>query len=86
MTSHDAMVRALAEEKSLEALVYLINHGREVEFQTGNICCFISRSPSKGFVSLWIQQEEHPFSSAEALVLDNEFLTAWKQADVETVY
>ena len=49
---HDEMVTALLEEKSLAALVYLIDHGRELEFDSCGNTYFISRDKAAKYVSL----------------------------------
>lgn len=46
MTDHDAMAEALAETKSLVALVWLVEHGREVEFRADGV---LPPGPTEGF-------------------------------------
>lgn len=84
MTDHDAMVLALVDEKSLDALLWLVEHGREVEFTADGVSCFISHRQS--YVALWIGQEERRFPSTAVLIEDSTFLTAWERAQVETVF
>lgn len=80
MNTQDAMARALAETKCLDALVYLLTHGREVEFWTDGERCFISQS------TLWIGQAERQFASAQELAGDQAFLALWADARVETIF
>lgn len=84
MTNHDAMTEALAEDKSLGALVWLVEHGREVEFRADGVLCFLSQT--HGGISLWVGQVQRSFPSAEALIRDEDFLALWNRAVVETIY
>lgn len=68
MDIHDKMVEELFNNKSLKALIYLIEHGRELEFKYNNMECFISKDNSNRFVSVWVDKKEQAFDSIEALI------------------
>lgn len=55
-TLHDIIAYELLEKKSLSALIYLIDRGREVEFELNKKTYFISCSGSNKYVSLWNNQ------------------------------
>lgn len=72
MDIHDKMVEELFKTKSLNALIYLIEHGRELEFKYNDIECFISKDHSSGFVSIWVDKKEQAFDSIEELIANAE--------------
>ncbi len=87
MDLHDIFVRELLETKSLEALRYLIQAGRELEFTVHGACCFLSRSGSAKDVSLWVGNIEQDFDSMEELLeyaqIDGHaFRSIWGQAEI----
>lgn len=84
MADQDAMIRALTQTKSLEALRFLVSHGREVEFRANGDSCFISRR--QGLVCLWQGEQQRQFDSVEALTRDTAFLSLWEQARVDTIF
>ena len=91
MDEHTLMVKELFETKSLAALTFLINSGREVEFKVHGKECFISRHESKQNVSLWIAKDEQSFDSVPELIEkasigDMDFLTAWEQAELAYLF
>ena len=91
MELHDRIAAELADNKSLAALIWLIRQGREVEFTAGGRECFLSRSRAERFVSLWDNQTEQSFDSVEELlenaaISGTPFLTAWKDARIETIF
>ncbi len=65
---HDRIVRELFDKKALSALIWLIDHGRELEFDWQGRPGFISRSGSAKTVSLWLDEQEQAFDSTESLV------------------
>ena len=81
-TDHDSAIAALFEQKSLDALRYLIDHGRELEFSYAGENYFISRSNAQKYVSLWGNGTQQSFDSVPTLI-DNAtlqqtpFRTAW---------
>lgn len=85
------MVNALLEEKSLEALVYLIDHGRELEFNTFGNTYFISKDKAAKYVSLWKGQTEQSFDHMYDLIehgrVEGEpFFAIWKESEIETLF
>ena len=91
MDIHDLIVNELFENKSLSALIFLIDCGRELEFKVNGKEYFISCDNSKKYVSLWAQKNEQSFVSVLELIenatIENEcFLTAWEQAELEYLY
>ena len=91
MDAHDLIVNELFENKSLSALIFLIDCGRELEFKVNEKEYFISCDTSKKYVSLWVNKNEQSFDSVLELIenatIENMcFLTAWKQAELEYLY
>ena len=88
---HDRIVKELFAYKSLAALIFLIDAGRELEFVRRNERYFISRSGSAEYVSLWHDNREYSFGSVPELIgnlsLENEtFLMIWSEAEPETLF
>ena len=91
MELHDRIVAELEETRSLAALIWLVQRGREVEFTVEGRGWFLSRSRAERFVSLWDNQTEQSFDSVEELlenaaISGTPFLTAWKDARIETIF
>lgn len=91
MDIQDKMVKELFENKSIKALKYLIECGRELEFKYKNKGGFISRDNSNRFVSVWIDKNEQSFESIEELIekakIDNIiFKDAWKEIVLDVLY
>ena len=91
MELHDRIVAELDETKSLAALIWLVDRGREVEFSAEEKGYFLSRSKAEKYVSLWDSKTEQSFDSVEellekALVSGLPFLTAWEKARIETIF
>jgi len=90
-TNHDAAVRDLFEHKSLEALAYLVEEGRELEFTWNGTMCFLSRSGSRQYVSLWYNSTQQSFDSIPQLMENATlagvpFRTAWKHAELRYLF
>ena len=88
---HDLIVNELFEKRSLAALIFLIDCGRELEFKVNGNKCFISCDGSKKYVSLYVNKEEQSFDSvseliANATIADMEFLVVWEQAELEYLF
>ena len=88
---HDLASADLFEHKSLDALIFLIDHGRELEFRYCNQDYYISCDNSKQYISLWHNITEEIFSSLNELinnaVLQNvPFLTAWEQIELQYLF
>ncbi|MBQ8057878.1 MAG: hypothetical protein IJ275_06055 [Ruminococcus sp.] len=87
MSVHDLIVAELFETKSLAALIFLIDCGRELEFKVDGKEYFISCSNAEKYVSLWTNQNEQSFDSVYELIenatIDNTgFLVAWSHAEL----
>lgn len=88
---HDYIVKELFEKKSVAALIYLVDCGRELEFTVDDAKCFISKSNSKRYVSLWGNQAEQAFDhpdilAEQATIGQDDFLTAWAKATLDTLF
>ena len=88
MDAYNLIVEELMNHKSLAALIFLIDHGRELEFKVNGKEYFSSRDGSQKYVSLWKNKTEQSFDSVLAM-LENAsieeqcFLAAWEQAELE---
>ena len=88
---HDVIVDELLEKKSLAALIYLIDSGREVEFELNKKTYFISSSGSNKYVSLWNNQIEQSFDSISDLIeystIENQlFIYLWNEAEITSIF
>ena len=91
MELHDRIVAELEETRSLAALIWLVDRGREVEFSAEGKGYVLSRSKAGKYVSLWDSKTEQSFGSVEELlerakVSGRPFLAAWKDARIETIF
>lgn len=91
MELHERIVRELLEQKSFAALIWLIEHGRELEFSVDGVPCFISRSDSDQHVSLWVDGNQQAFDSMEQLIENavigqNSFMTLWDNIQISTLF
>jgi len=91
MNVHDMIICELEQTKSLAALVYAVERGREVEFTANGTGYFLSRHKSQKAFSLWDSRSEQSFDSMEELIGNAEisgrpFLTAWKDAEITTIF
>ena len=91
MEIHDLIVRELFDRKSLAALIYLIDFGRELEFRVDRCKCFISHLNSDNSVYLSVNGIEQRFDSVSemikgATIEDLSFLVAWEQAELEYLF
>ena len=91
MVIHGLIVNELFNKKSLAALIFLIDCGRELEFKIKGKEYFISCDSSKKYVSLWQNKNEQSFDSVLELIknatIENMcFLTAWEQAELVYLY
>ncbi|MBQ4569721.1 MAG: hypothetical protein IJA62_06705 [Ruminococcus sp.] len=87
MNVHELIVNELFETKSLAALIFLIDNGRELEFTVDKNECFITRDNSKKYVSLYVNNNESSFDSVcelieIAMIEDIRFLAAWNKAEL----
>jgi hypothetical protein len=91
MCLHGIIAEELLEKKSLAALIYLISHGRELEFEINGKKYFISCDKAKKYVSLWNEQNEQSFNSVEELIenatIENRsFLFLWEKATLQYLF
>lgn len=88
---HDLVVKELLELHSIAAMIYLIDHGREIGIEYDNVKGFISKSRSSEYVSLWIGDIEQAFSSTEQL-MDNAEIhgiplkSVWKEIRISELW
>lgn len=87
----DLIVAELLEKKSLAALIYLLDSGRELEFKVYDKQYFISCSKAEKYVSIWDKTNEQSFDNidelvANAVVGDKTFLSAWRDIEIKTVF
>ena len=68
MHIHDLIVNELFNQKSIAALIFLIDCGRELEFKIKGKEYFISCDNSKKYVSLWENKNEQSFDSVLELI------------------
>lgn len=85
---HDMMSEELFNKKSLGALIFLIDAGREFEFIYNNEEGFISCNESKEYVSLWFRKIEQSFESMEMLVENatmngKRFIEIWTEIEMK---
>lgn len=91
MELHERIVRELLKQKSFAALIWLIEHGRELEFSVDGVPCFISRSGSDQHVSLWVDGNQQAFDSMEQLIENavigqNRLLDIWDSIQISTLF
>ena len=91
MGLYEQIERELLDQKSLAALIWLIDRGRELEFSANGVACFISRSGSAQYVSLWVDGSEQSFGSVETLlenasIQQKPLLHLWPLIHIETLF
>lgn len=91
MGLHDRIAEELDQTKSLAALIWLVERGRELEFSVEGKGYFLSRSKAEQYVSLWDSKTEQSFDTVEQLlenaaISGRPFLDAWKDAKIETIF
>ncbi len=91
MDLQDFITEELINKKSLAALIWLIDRGRELEFRLGDELYFLSRSKSSKTVSLWAEQNEQSFDSMEELIQtariqEKSFCSLWRDIIIETLF
>lgn len=90
-TLHDIIVGELFDKKSLAALIFLIDAGRELEFVYENHKYFISRNKAKKYVSIWNDDKEQSFGSVyelieKAVLQEKQFLNVWNEIKLDTLF
>ena len=91
LKNYDEMVTALLEEKSLKALVYLIDNGRELEFDSCGNTYFISKDNAAKYVSLWKKDHEQSFDHMYDLIEHGKvegkpFFKVFKESEICTLF
>ena len=85
---HGQIAGELFDKKALSALIWLVDHGHELEFRWQGRPGFISRSGSAKVVSIWLDKKEQAFDSTEALAQDallggKPFYQIWEDIELE---
>ena len=88
---HDHIQQEFLDSKSVAALVWLIERGRELEFTYQDETYFISCDKSACYVSLWCGKDEQSFDTTEQLVEEStlngkQFLDAWVDSEISTLF
>lgn len=88
---HDRIVDELFTYKSIAALLYLINAGRELECNYKNISVFISRDGSIKHCSLWVDKSEQAFDCVEelftnAVIQEKRLKDIWAEVELVTLF
>ena len=91
MDLYDLIIHELEVKKSLAALIYLIERGRELEFTVSGMEYFLSRDHAAKYVSLWNKHHEQSFDSIEvlienAIVGNGVFISVWNTVKIETLF
>ena len=91
MDIHDLIADDLLNKRSIAALIFLIDCGRELEFTVNGNKCFISCDNSPKYVSLLVNENEQSFDSVyelieNAAIGDESFLVAWEQAELKCLF
>lgn len=91
MNVHDLIVKEFERTKSISALIYLIERGRELEFSLYGREYFISCDRSQKYVSLWDNRNEQSFDSMEellenAVISDSVLLSVLPEIHIETIF
>lgn len=89
--NHDLAVRDLRVHNSLDALAFLLEQGRELEFTFQEKSYFLSLFHSQKHVSLWCCGTEQPFENFKDLTVQATldgipFLTAWEQVHLDYLF
>lgn len=88
---HDQISAELYKKKSLAALIWLINKGRELELTYLSEKYFLSQSGSRRYVSLWHGEKEQAFENMDdliehAVIGKLYFIDAWPNIILEYLY
>ena len=88
---YERIENELLKQKSLAALIYLLESGRELECELGGEIYFITKSNSPKYVSLWHNNTEQSFESIEELLTkavlgEEKFLSLWEKMHIVTLF
>ena len=91
MLIQDIFETELFYKHSMAALFYLIESGREMDFDYNRERYFISRDGLTKHCSLWKGKTEQAFESMEALSMnaligDRKFYEIWSEVDIQVLY
>ena len=91
MIIQDIFVKELFDKHSMAALFYLIEAGRELEFEFKGESYFLSKDGSAKYCSLWKDDAEQAFVSVEemltnAAIADRYFYEVWNEIEISTLY
>ena len=91
MELHQRHTDALFATKSLDALVFLIDAGRELEFTFGGQAYFLSGCDTGGYICLYCGAHVQRFDTMQELIrnavlLDQPFSQAWYQAELQYLF
>ena len=91
LDNHDCASAELFDNHSLNALCFLIEHGRELEFVYCGHEYFLSCSGSKQYVSLWSKGTEQSFAGLNEFINNATlqgipFLAAWDQIELQYLF
>lgn len=89
--AHDLIADELMHDHSLGALDYLIDHGRELEFQYQDELFSMSKHGSPKYVTLSHHEKGQDFVSMDELfekatLLSQPFLEVWKECKIITLF
>lgn len=87
----DVTIYASYTHKSIAAFIYLIDNGRELEFEYENSSVFVSQDGSSKFCSIWVNEEEQAFDSVDVLFTDaviqgKKLYEIWKEVRLGTLF
>ena len=88
---YERIENELLKQKSLAALIYLLESGRELECELKGETCFITKSNSPQYISLWHNGTEQSFDSIEellenAVLVGETFLRLWDKMNIITLF
>ena len=91
MDQHEKMVLELFEHKSVEALIWLSEAGRELEFRALGRMCFMTCDGSAKCVSVWDGKNWQHYDSVieltkRAIIAERPFAEAWNDAEIATLF
>ena len=91
MCLHDRIVGELIEKRSLAALIFLLDRGRELEIEVNGKEYFISCDNAEKYVSIWQGKSEQSFDSVCELIenakIENQpFLSLWEKVRIKTLF
>ncbi len=88
---HNFIQNEFLQNKSVSALVWLVDKGREIEFSYMGNQYFISKSNSCSYVSLWDKDYEQGFTSVEMLwefaeIGEERLQLVWENIEIDTLF